>query len=235
VRPHSAAVTMSMTGGRIDSVRTSDGETVRTDAVVNCAGPGAGEVAALAGVELPMRNTAGLLAYTAPTAVTVGRVIHAPQIHLRPDGGGRMVLASVTPDAAVSTHDDGSRIPEPGAAQAILHRADELYPELRGSKVEASRIGVRPIPIDGLPVLGRSSTQEPYMRKPRDAAGSGVQQRHEALPVPIAAAYSGVADLPTIHSSVRTRPPRGYGEQSVASAAAGQAIQATSCVMVRAH
>ncbi|MFZ0121261.1 MAG: FAD-binding oxidoreductase [Pseudonocardiaceae bacterium] len=162
VRPHSAAVTMSMTGGRIDSVRTSDGETVRTDAVVNCAGPGAGEVAALAGVELPMRNTAGLLAYTAPTAVTVGRVIHAPQIHLRPDGGGRMVLASVTPDAAVSTHDDGSRIPEPGAAQAILHRADELYPELRGSKVEASRIGVRPIPIDGLPVLGRSSTVENF-------------------------------------------------------------------------
>jgi hypothetical protein len=34
---------------------------------------------------------------------------------------------------------------------------------------------------------------------------------------------------------VRMRPPRGYGEQSVASAAAGQAIQATSFVMVRAR
>lgn len=61
-----------MTGERIDGVGTSDGETVRTDAVVNCAGPGAGKVAALAGVELPMRNTTGLLAYTAPTAVAVG-------------------------------------------------------------------------------------------------------------------------------------------------------------------
>lgn len=162
VRPHSAAVGMSMTGDRIDSVRTSGGETVRTDAVVNCAGPSAGEVAALAGVDLPMRNTAGLLVYTAPTAVAVERVIHAPQIHLRPEGGGRLVLRNMTPDAAVLTHDDGTRIAEPGAAETMLHRAEELYPGLRGITVEASRIGMRPIPIDGLPVLGRSATVENF-------------------------------------------------------------------------
>jgi glycine/D-amino acid oxidase-like deaminating enzyme len=162
VRPHSAAVGMSMTNNRIDGVRTSDGETVRTDAVVNCAGPGAGEVATLAGVDLPMRNTTGLLAYTAPTAVAVGRVIHAPQIDLRPDGGGRLLLHTMTADAAVSRHVDGSWIAEPGAAQAMLHLAEELYPGLRGIKVEASRIGVRVIPIDGLPVLGRSATVENF-------------------------------------------------------------------------
>jgi glycine/D-amino acid oxidase-like deaminating enzyme len=162
LRHHSAAVGMSMAGERIDGVRTSDGETVGTDAVVNCAGPGAGEVAALAGVDLPMRNTAGLLAYTAATAVAVGRVIHAPQIHLRPDGGGRLVLRNITADAGVSTHDGGTWITEPGAAEAMLHLAQELYPGLRGSKVETSRIGVRPIPIDGLPVLGRSATVENF-------------------------------------------------------------------------
>ncbi len=162
VRPQSAAVGMSMTGERIDGVRNSDGQTVRTDAVVNCAGPGAGKVAALAGVDLPMRNTTGLLAYTAPTAVAVGRVIHAPRIHLRPDGGGRLLLHNTTADAAVSTHDDGSRIAEPAAAEAMLRLAEELYPGLRGSTVEASRIGVRVIPIDGLPVLGRSATVENF-------------------------------------------------------------------------
>jgi glycine/D-amino acid oxidase-like deaminating enzyme len=162
VRHHCAAVGMSMTGERIDGVRTSDGQTVRTDAVVNCAGPGAGEVAALAGVDLPMRNTAGLLAYTAPSAVAVGRVIHAPQIHLRPAGGGQLVLCNVTADAAVSTHDGDTWIAEPGTAQAMLHLAQELYPGLRSSNVEASRIGMRPIPIDGLPVLGRSATVENF-------------------------------------------------------------------------
>lgn len=162
VRPYCAAVGMSMTGERIDGVRTCDGQTARTDAVVNCAGPDAGKVAALAGMDLPMRNTAGLLAYTAPSAVAVGRVIHAPQIHLRPDDGGRLVLGNITADAAVSTHDDGFRIAEPGAAQAMLHLAKELYPGLRDSKIEASRIGVRPIPSDGLPVLGRSTTVENF-------------------------------------------------------------------------
>jgi glycine/D-amino acid oxidase-like deaminating enzyme len=162
MRLHSAAVEMSMTNDRIDGVRTSDGETVRTDAVVNCAGPAAGEVAAIAGLDLPMRNTAGLLAYTAATAVAVGRVIHAPQIHLRPDGGGRLVLHNITADAAVSTPDGGTWITEPGAAQAMLHLAQGLYPGLRNSKVEASRIGMRPIPIDGLPVLGPSATIENF-------------------------------------------------------------------------
>lgn len=162
VRPHSAAVGMSTTGDRIDGVRTSDGETVRTDAVVNCAGPGADEVAALAGLDLPMRNTAGLLAYIAATAVAVGRVIHAPQVHLRPDGGGRLVLRHISADAAVSTPDGGTWIAEPGAAEAMLHLAQELYPDLRDSKIEASRVGVRPIPIDGLPVLGRSATVENF-------------------------------------------------------------------------
>lgn len=162
VRPHCAAVGMSMTGERIDGVSTSDGQTVRTDAVVNCAGPGAADVAALAGVDLPMRNTAGLLACTAPAAVAVGRVIHAPRIHLRPDGGGRLLLHNTTADAAVSTHDDGFRIAEPGATEVMLHLAEELYPGLRGSKVEASRIGVRGIPVDGLPVLGRSATVENF-------------------------------------------------------------------------
>ncbi len=89
-------------------------------------------------------------------------MIHAPQIHLRPDGGGRLVLRNITADAAVSTHDGSTWIAEPGAAQAMLHLAQELYPGLRSSKVEASRIGVRPIPIDGLPVLGPSATIENF-------------------------------------------------------------------------
>ncbi len=162
VRPHCAAVGMSMTGDRINGVRTCDGQTVRTDAVVNCAGPGASEVATLAGVDLPMRNTAGLLAYTAASPVAVGRVIHAPQIHLRPDRGGRLVLRNITADAAVSTPDGSTWIAEPSVAQAMLHLAAELYPGLRGSKIEAIGIGVRPIPIDGLPVLGPSATIENF-------------------------------------------------------------------------
>jgi glycine/D-amino acid oxidase-like deaminating enzyme len=71
-------------------------------------------------------------------------------------------LCNITTDAAVSTHDDGTWSTEPGSAQAMLHLAKELYPGLHGTKVEASRIGVRSIPIDGLPVLDPSATVENF-------------------------------------------------------------------------
>jgi glycine/D-amino acid oxidase-like deaminating enzyme len=156
VRPSCAVVGMSMAGTRIAGVTTSDRDTVRADAVVNCAGPAADRIAGMAGVELPMRNTRGLLAYTAPAAVTVGRVIHAPRINLRPDGGGRLLLHNDDADAAVAQADDSSA--QSDAVAAMLHLAGHVYPGIRGSRIEATRIGVRPIPADGLPVLGRSAT-----------------------------------------------------------------------------
>jgi glycine/D-amino acid oxidase-like deaminating enzyme len=156
VRPHCAVAGLSMAGGRITGVATSDRDTVRADAVVNCAGPAADAIAGMAGVELPLRNTRGLLAYTTPAAVTVGRVIHAPRINLRPDGGGRLLLTNDHADAAVSGSAGGSAAPD--AVAALLHVAGHLYPGVRGSTIEATRIGVRPIPADGLPVLGSSAT-----------------------------------------------------------------------------
>lgn len=162
VRSQSAVIGMSIVGDRVEQVTTGDGETMRVDAVVNCAGPAAGRVAALAGLTLPMRNLPGLLAYTAPTAVAVGRVIHAPRIHLRPDGAGRLLLHHPAADSAVSQQDDGSWSVEPGAAETMLRLAAELYPGIRGTRIEATRVGVRPIPIDGLPVLGRSATVENF-------------------------------------------------------------------------
>lgn len=159
VRPHCALVGMSMAGTRIASVTTYDRDTVRADAVVNCAGPAADTVAGLVGVQLPMRNTRGLLACTTPAAVTVGRVIHAPRIDLRPDGGGRLLLHNDYGDAAVAEADGRA---ESDVVAAMLHLAAHVYPGIRGSRIEATRIGLRPIPADGLPVLGRSSTVDNF-------------------------------------------------------------------------
>jgi glycine/D-amino acid oxidase-like deaminating enzyme len=162
VRSSSAVVGMSVVGDRVEHVSTADGGTMRVDAVVNCAGAAAGRVAGLAGLRLPMRNSLGLLAYTAPAAVAVGRVIHAPRIHLRPDGAGRLLLHHGAADSAVSQRDDGTRSVEPGAVETMLRSAEELYPGIRGAGIEATRVGERAIPLDGLPVLGRSATLENF-------------------------------------------------------------------------
>ncbi|WP_199536707.1 NAD(P)/FAD-dependent oxidoreductase [Spongiactinospora gelatinilytica] len=119
--------------------------------MVNCAGPRAANIAELAGLTLPMRNTHGVVACTSPVAVWISHVVHAPHVHLRPDGGGRLLLH--TPRI------DGAAIDERrSAADTVLADASALYPGLTGATLESVRAGERPIPADGLPVLGRVST-----------------------------------------------------------------------------
>ncbi|ONI81273.1 FAD-dependent oxidoreductase [Actinosynnema sp. ALI-1.44] len=133
-----AVVGVAVRGGRVSSVRLASGQDIAVDAVVNCAGARAADVAKLAGLRLPMRNKPGVLAYTSPVAVSIARVIHAPQVHLRPDGGGRLLLHNEDLDVG-----------------QMLAAARAVYPGLRDGAVESVRTGERPIPVDGLPVLGR--------------------------------------------------------------------------------
>lgn len=139
-------------GGRIEGVVTAAGQRFRADVVVNCAGPAGDAVAAMAATPLPMANTVGLLACTEPAPTTVRRVIHAAHIHLRPDGAGRLMLHTEAADHTVTV--DSTPRPDLPACQDMLARAQTLIPSLAGTRVEAARIGVRPIPGDGLSAVG---------------------------------------------------------------------------------
>jgi glycine/D-amino acid oxidase-like deaminating enzyme len=151
-----AVTALEDTGRGIATVVLASGTRVPVDAVVNCAGPGAGRIAAMAGLSLPMRNTRGVLVYTAPAAVTVGRVVHAPEVHLRPDGGGRLLLHTHEIDSAVLVDTAGACSVDPSAPSQVVDAANVLYPGIAGTPVESVRVGERPIPRDGLPVLGRT-------------------------------------------------------------------------------
>jgi glycine/D-amino acid oxidase-like deaminating enzyme len=135
-------------GGRVRGVRTASGERFAADAVVDCAGIAAGEVAALAGIALPLDRVPGRLIYTAPVATTLRRPVHAPGCHFRPDGGGRIVLAEGAHD---QTWREGGAPwpPERSLAAVAAH-----LPALAGARVEATRIGVRPMPRDERPMVG---------------------------------------------------------------------------------
>ncbi|HKS45503.1 MAG TPA: FAD-dependent oxidoreductase [Amycolatopsis sp.] len=147
-----AVTGLEVTDGLVRAVRLASGRRLSADAVVNCAGPRADRIAKLAGLDLPMRNTRGVLIYTSPAAVSVSRVVHAPHVHLRPDGAGRLLLHTPEIDGAAG---------ETGVAQAsvgkVLAAGCALYPGIRAATVESVRVGERPIPGDGLPVLGRAA------------------------------------------------------------------------------
>jgi glycine/D-amino acid oxidase-like deaminating enzyme len=150
-----AVAGLEVTAGMVRDVRLASGRQLSADAVVNCAGPKAARIAELAGLVLPMRNTRGVLIYTSPVAVSVSRVIHAPHVHLRPDGGGRLLLHSQEIDGAAHVSDAGDISVEQSAVDKVLEAGRVLYPGIRAGTVESVRVGERPIPGDGLPVLGR--------------------------------------------------------------------------------
>jgi glycine/D-amino acid oxidase-like deaminating enzyme len=135
-------------GGRVRGVRTEGGESLAADRVVDCAGIAAGEVATLASVALPLDRVPGRLIYSAPVATTLRRPVHAPGCHFRPDGGGRIVLAEGGHDQTWSERG------EPWPAERSLATVAAHLPVLAGARVEATRVGVRPMPRDERPMVG---------------------------------------------------------------------------------
>ena len=139
-------------GDRVSGVEAAGGERLEGDAVIDCAGPAAGEVARLAGAAIPVGREPGRLIYTAPVATTLRRIVHAPGVHFRPDGAGRIVLAERAHDQVV---DESSQelasdwTPADSVASVARH-----LPCLQGTQVEAVRVGVRPMPVDRLPIVG---------------------------------------------------------------------------------
>jgi glycine/D-amino acid oxidase-like deaminating enzyme len=135
-------------GARVRGVSTERGDRLEADWVVDCAGVAVGEVARLAGVEIPLDRVPGRLIYTAPVATTLRRAIHAPGCHFRPDGGGRIVLAE-------GAHDQTwLEAGEPWPAERSLAGVASHLPALAGARVEATRVGVRPMPRDERPMVG---------------------------------------------------------------------------------
>ncbi|MBI3978393.1 MAG: FAD-binding oxidoreductase [Chloroflexi bacterium] len=138
--------------GAIDRVALAGGQTLSADVVINAAGPDAARLAALAGVKLPIRRQLGVLVATEPAPVNLRMVVHAPEMHVHPDGGYRLLLHRESYDHVI---EEGQTltIDHPLCAQAIVD-ALPILPGLRDVRAEGVRVGIRPMPLDGLPIVG---------------------------------------------------------------------------------
>ena len=132
---------------------TLDGsERIAVDAVVNAAGVGAAGVSALAGVPLPMAPTPGLLVRVQVEDNPIRRLIHTPEVNLRPDGPGRVLLHHDSVDAQLGEQRDLEA--DDPLVQALKAAAAKVVPALQGAPVRDARIGVRPITADEYPSVG---------------------------------------------------------------------------------
>lgn len=123
------------------------------DIVVIAAGVASSKLLAKFGFSLPIRAIPGVLAISAPSTTTLRHVAYGNDIAFRPDGGGR-ILTILRSQASAA-----GGTPDIASAQAIaeetLERARQWVPALRYVPLEAVRVGIRPVPIDDRPVLGR--------------------------------------------------------------------------------
>lgn len=123
---------------------------------------------AFAGIKIPQRSTPGVIAVTKPHRTLLNRVVVAPGVHIHQRLDGRIVLGEQDgpPDnEAHATRLAGrpNRFPIPELAQQhgqrILAVAERYLPEVSEAAIEDVVIGWRPLPLDGLPVMGFSLAQ----------------------------------------------------------------------------
>lgn len=146
-------------GGRIAGVETSAGR-IKADAVVLAAGTGVPELLAPLGVSLPMLDRPGLLMRTAPVEPLARHILAVPGQELRQDADGRIV-APTSPSHQSDASETIGDSPE-GLADRALARISALFGRNDLVWDEVS-VAMRPVPGDGLPVVGSVGPEGLYV------------------------------------------------------------------------
>jgi D-hydroxyproline dehydrogenase subunit beta len=138
-------------------VRTAAGAVLAVDEVICCAGrwvpelTGATNTIPLVPWDTPGATAPGLVVQVGPVSPAgPTRLVHTPEICLRPHPGGLLHLEA--PDAAVDLH-----TPDPDLrrwAGELLRRAQQTVRGLDQARVVEYQVCVRPMPVDGRSIVG---------------------------------------------------------------------------------
>ncbi len=122
----------------------------------------------LAGLTIPQKSTPGVIVVTRPLPPIINRIIVAPGVHIHQRDDGRIVLGEQDGAPDTDAHAERlrhrpNRFPGPILAEQhafrILGVAEQFVPGILSAEIEDVFIGWRPLPVDGHPVLGRSSAE----------------------------------------------------------------------------
>jgi glycine/D-amino acid oxidase-like deaminating enzyme len=155
-----AVAHLLVTGGRVRGVRLASGSEIEADAVALCAGWRTPSLAAQVGADVPLvpidapgSPAPCLVAYTQPSLAGLSRLLVAPGLCLRPDGGGRLYLEAIDANDAVDLTTTAARLLV--LATTLLKRARTILPALGRAGLAEHRVCVRPLPADGFTIAGR--------------------------------------------------------------------------------
>ncbi|SEQ39370.1 FAD-binding oxidoreductase [Arthrobacter sp. OV608] len=141
-------------GGRTSGVETSSGGTYPADAVLVACGAATPAVVGPLGVHIPNGSPVSMLVVTKQVQHSVAAVMNTPRAAVRPNPGGTFALDHDWYEEHITEHADGSFSIPDGVVQELADEASKLIagnPEL---KPASWKMGYKPIPGDGEPVLG---------------------------------------------------------------------------------
>lgn len=158
---------VALRAGRLVAVNTNRGS-LKADRLVLATGAAPDAAKRFADAELPQRSTPGIIAITAPMHRLLNRVIATPGTHLHQRDDGRIVLGEQDGPPqneahAKRLHKRPNDFPVHEIAlqhaKRMLDLAKAYVPAIKNAEIEEAYIGWRPLPLDGLPVLGASPTR----------------------------------------------------------------------------
>lgn len=137
-----------------------DGTRLACDVAVNAAGPEAGRLAAASGVNLPVERSLGVMFVTGSAPVRLKHVVHAPGVTMRPDGATRVMVRVARFDSQVQEGRPWSC--DDNRCSEVIAAGARVLPNIRYASIESVRVGVRPIPGDGVSIVGAAG-ESPHL------------------------------------------------------------------------
>ncbi|HMA54723.1 MAG TPA: FAD-binding oxidoreductase [Acidobacteriota bacterium] len=160
-----SVIALDKSGGRVTGVRTDKGA-YGAPIVVNAAGPSGAEIAALAGVDVPVRPDSHEAAVTEAVARFLGPMV----VDIRPVAGSAnyyfyqhatgLVIFCITPSPGIwgtDVRETSSFLP------MVADRMVGLIPRLRNIRVRRTWRGLYPMTPDGSPIVGWTRELEGYI------------------------------------------------------------------------
>ncbi len=147
-----SVVEIATSGGRATGVDTTE-VFVAGDEVIVAAGVSSVGLLAPLGYRLPLGRTVGVLAVFRPQTPLLSGVVYPGIYHCRPTESGGMQIGSDDFDVLADEYTETSRVPS-----WLYGLRDVAARDIRGLgelDIEEFRIGLRPMPDDGLPLIGR--------------------------------------------------------------------------------
>jgi glycine/D-amino acid oxidase-like deaminating enzyme len=137
---------ISARDGRVSGVETTLGR-MGTDFLVLAAGTGTPRLARMLQVNVPLKESPGLLAHTAAAMRMVDRVVVAPGATIKQNLDGRIVTGT---DFGGAKTVDTSRV----VGQSLLENACRFLPRIKDTPLENVTLGYRVMPQDEHPIVG---------------------------------------------------------------------------------